>query len=298
MTVTSSPAEAGTATAAINAIPSPSFGDIPLDCIRASKTNPRKIFNDDELNDLARSITAQGVAQPILVRPVEIIDDVPYFEIVAGERRFRASRLAGMATVPAIVRILTDQEAYEIQVLENLQRVDLHPLEEAEGFEVMMKEYKVTADQLAEKTGKSKAYIYASLKLCALSEKARFAFYNGDLNKSTALLVARIPIKALQEECIKAFVNGRHGYGGPMSFRAAAEYVEQQFMLHLKKATFKPGDPDLIPAAGSCTACPKRTGNQPEIFAGVNADVCTDPLCYEAKGKAHVIRIKQIGSPE
>ncbi len=270
----------------------PSFGDIPLACIRASKTNPRKIFDDGHLQDLAKSVKAQGIAQPILVRPIETIGEVTYFEIVAGERRFRASGIAGMLTVPAIVRELSDQEAYEIQVLENLQRVDLHPLEEAEGFEVMMKTYKVTADQLAEKVGKSKAYIYASLKLCELEAPARKAFYDGSLTKSTALLVARIPVKALQLKCVKDVTEGYQ----PMSTRHAAEHIERTYMLHLKKATFKPSDADLVPAAGSCTACPKRTGNQPEVFTDVNADVCTDPGCFKTKGEAHVIRIKQLAT--
>ena len=119
-----------------------------------------------------------------------------------GRRRRGANKLAGKTTVPAIVRNLSDAEALEIQVIENLQRQDLHPLEEAEGFEVLMRENGYTADVMAEKTGKSKAYIYASLKLCALEPVPRAVFYSGRLNKSTALLVARIPIKSLQEKCV------------------------------------------------------------------------------------------------
>jgi ParB/RepB/Spo0J family partition protein len=273
------------------AVTSPSFGDIPLDCIRVSKTNPRKIFDENHLQDLAASIKKQGVAQPILVRPIETIGDVTFFELVAGERRFRASRLAGNTTVPAVVRTLTDREAFELQVLENLQRVDLHPLEEAEGFEALMKQFSVTADELAEKVGKSKAYIYASLKLCALEPKARESFYAGTLTKSTALLVARIPVKKLQEQCVAEITKG---YGGPMSFRTAAEHIERKYMLHLKKADFKPSDELLLPEAGSCSGCPKRTGNQPEIFTDVNADVCTDPGCFKAKTDAHIVHVKKL----
>jgi ParB/RepB/Spo0J family partition protein len=285
MSITTQP-EAG---AAVTAAAAPSFGDIPLACIRASKTNPRKIFNDDDLNDLARSIKVQGVAQPILVRPIEVIDDVTYFEIVAGERRFRASGLAGMPTVPAIVRELSDQQAYEIQVLENLQRVDLHPLEEAEGFEVMMATYKVTADELAEKTGKSKAYIYASLKLCALEPGPRKAFYEGKLTKSTALLVARIPVKSMQIKCTAEITEG---WQGPASTRDAASHITRTYMLALGKATFASEDPDLHPTAGACGGCPKRAGNQPIVFADVNADVCTDPVCFNAKNDAHAAKMK------
>ncbi|MES2126679.1 MAG: ParB/RepB/Spo0J family partition protein, partial [Pseudomonadota bacterium] len=272
----------------------PSFGDIPLACIRPSKTNPRKIFTEGPLNELADSIKQLGVAQPILVRPIEVIDGITYFEIVAGERRYRASIIAAVPTIPAIVRELSDRDAYEIQVLENLQRVDLHPLEEAEGFEALMKEYKATADELAIKVGKSKAYIYASLKLCELAESSRKAFYDGKLTKSTALLVARIPVKSLQQQCCKEITTYPHGSNPIMSTRDAAAHIERTYMLSLKKVAFKPSDASLIPDAGSCSACPKRTGNQPEVFADVNADVCTDSICYNAKGEAHITRIKQI----
>ncbi len=269
----------------------PSFGDIPIQCIRASLTNPRKTFDPVHLAALSENIKKMGIAQPILVRPRETdAEGVTFFEIVAGERRYRASKLAGMPTVPAIVRVLTDIEALEIQVIENLQRQDLHPLEEAEGFEVLMKEAKLTVDQLATKVNKSRAYIYASLKLCALAEAPRKAFYDGDLNKSTALLVARIPVKALQMKCVKDIGGAERG----MSHRAAAAHIERNYMSNLKKADFKVADASLLPSAGACGDCPKRAGNQPEIFTDVGADVCTDPTCFKAKTDAHVIRIKKV----
>lgn len=272
----------------------PSFGDIPIDCIEASKTNPRKIFAEDKLEDLAASIKKHGVAQPILVRPIRTDDaGVTWFEIVAGERRFRASKLAGKTTVPAIVRKLEDIEALEIQVIENLQRQDLHPLEEAEGYEVLMKEANYNGEAMAEKVGKSKAYIYASLKLCALSEKARKMFYEGMLTKSTALLIARIPVQSLQEQAAKEITTG---YRGVMSTRDAFHHIENNYMLNLKKANFKPSDAELVPAAGSCSSCPKRTGNQPEVFSDVNADVCTDPGCFKSKIEMQVIKIKQLAT--
>lgn len=270
----------------------PSFGDVPMECITASKTNPRKIFDDAALADLAASITKHGVAQPILLRPTHVDAGVTFFEVVAGERRFRASKLAGKTTVPAIVRNLSDAEALEIQVIENLQRQDLHPLEEAEGFEVLMRENGYTADVMAEKTGKSKAYIYASLKLCALEPAPRQAFYDGKLTKSTALLVARIPVKHLQEQCVAEITQEWN----PYSTRQAAQHIERNYMLDLKKVDFKTSDDSLCQDAGSCTACPKRTGNQPEVFADVSADVCTDPVCFKSKTEAHVIRIKEIAA--
>lgn len=270
----------------------PSFGDIPIQCIRASLTNPRKIFDQDHLVALSENIKKLGVAQPILVRPRETDEHgVTFFEIVAGERRYRASKLAGMPTVPAIVRELSDIDALEIQVIENLQRQDLHPLEEAEGFEVLMKEANLTAEQMAGKVDKSKAYVYASLKLCALEDDARKLFYAGDLTKSTALLIARIPNKALQVQAVKDITKTHHGV---MSYRDAATYIERKYMLSLKKSVFKGSDATLCPAAGACGDCPKRTGNQPEVFKDVDADVCTDPACFQSKVDAHVIQIKRV----
>ena len=268
----------------------PSFGDVPMECITASKTNPRKIFDDAALADLAASITKHGVAQPILLRPTHVDAGVTFFEVVAGERRFRASKLAGKTTVPAIVRNLSDAEALEIQVIENLQRQDLHPLEEAEGFEVLMRENDYTADVMAEKTGKSKAYIYASLKLCALEPAPRAVFYSGRLNKSTALLVARIPIKSLQEKCVGE-IAGEHRI---MSARDAARHIERNYMLDLTKAPFDRENGALNPGAGACSTCHLRTGNQPEVFSDVSADVCTDPICFKAKTDEHVVRVLKL----
>lgn len=281
-----------------SSIDKPSFGDVPMECITASKTNPRKIFDDAALADLAASITKHGVAQPILLRPTHVdAAGVTFFEVVAGERRFRASKLAGKTTVPAIVRNLSDAEALEIQVIENLQRQDLHPLEEAEGFEVLMRENGYTADVMAEKTGKSKAYIYASLKLTALEPSPRAVFYSGRLNKSTALLVARIPIKSLQEKCVGE-IAGEHRI---MSARDAARHIERNYMLDLTKAPFDLENGALNPGAGACSTCQLRTGNQPEVFSDVSADVCTDPICFKAKTDEHVVRVlklaKENGQP-
>lgn len=271
----------------------PTFQNVPLECVRPSTTNPRKHFNQTALAELAESIKQHGVAQPILVRPIERAgNSIVYYEIVAGERRYRASSLAGYSTVPAIVRTLSDVEALEIQVIENLQRADLHPLEEAEGYEQLMKLHHFTADQLADKVGKSRAYIYARLKLCALEPAARQSFFDGALTASTALLVARIPVKKLQQEAVKEITQENYG-GGVMSTRDAQRHIERKYMLQLKDAPFKTSDEKLCPAAGSCGSCKKRTGNQPELFSDIEStDVCTDPVCFGEKREAHTKRLR------
>lgn len=249
--------------------------NVELAEITPSKTNPRKHFDAATLAELASSMETHGLAQPVLLRPVLLTNS---FELVAGERRLRAAKQLGWPTIPAIVRSLTDLQALELQVVENLQREDLHPLEEAEGYEQLMKRHGFTVDDLVSKVGKSKSYVYQRLKLTALSPKARKAFYAGSIEATQAVLIARIPHAKLQDQAVKEID------GQAMSYRQAAEFVQQRFMLRLDKAPFSTADAELFPSAGPCTTCPKRTGNQPELFGDVkSADVCTDPNCFDAK---------------
>lgn len=267
------------------------YGFYDIARMRRSPDN-RKRFNELALNELAASIKAMGVAQPILIRPVTPTAEAPEeYEIVAGERRYRASIIAGLTTIPAICRNLSDLDAAKIRILENLQREDPHPIEEAEGYQLLMQQHGYDADQLADEVKKSRSYIYGRLKLCALTEKARDACFDDKISASIALLIARIPVKSLQEKCLKEVVDH---WNGPMSYRTAAQHVENNYMLNLKKATFSTADEALLPAAGSCKACPKRAGNQPEVFQDIGTDVCTDPICFKAKGEAHVVRVKRL----
>lgn len=271
----------------------PTLHAVALHALHPSPTNPRKTFGD--LDDLAASIQAQGVMQPIVARlwpddypTPEGCTERPLYEIVAGERRYRASKQAGLDTIPTLVRPLTTRQVLEQQIVENLQRRDVSELEEAEGYDLMMRQHGYTADQLAEKVGKSRAYIYGRLKLCALCEVARQAFREGKLSASHALLVARIPGRKLQEEAVIRIVGDE--YQGPMSYRAAANYVQRTFMLDLTKAPFPVEDPMLLMRATACTKCPKRAGNSPELFQDVNPDVCTDPACFVEKKAIHLAR--------
>lgn len=289
------------------------FADLPLGTIVASTTNPRKTFHPERMAELAESIKATGVHTPVLVRPLPAsrVQDTadmsprPTFELVTGERRFRASQMAGRPSIPAMVRALTDDQVLEIQIIENLQRDDLHPLEEAEGYERLMQEKDktgnpYTADTLGAEVGKSRTYIYNRLKLLALCDEAREAFYKGDLDASTAQLVARIPVKKLQLEALENITEtawrptDTSVIGDKISFRKAREIVQEKFMLDLAKAPFDIKASALLAKAGSCTECPKRTGNQPELFDDVSsADVCTDTVCFGMKKAAHVLAIQK-----
>lgn len=280
------------------------FLHLELTLLAPSPTNPRKTFAD--LEDLAESIKAQGVLQPILARPWPSDyptptgrDTPPAYEIVAGERRYRASLLAGLSEMPAIIRDLDTRTVLEAQIVENLQRRDVTELEEADGYKLMMRDHGYTADQLAEKVGKSRAYIYGRLKLCDLCEECRQLYRDGKLDASRALLIARIPVPALQVKAAEEIIRDGH-YAGPMSARNAATHIQNNFMLDLTKAPFR-ADEHIVAivtgAAGTgpcglvpCTDCPNRTGNNPDLYPGISADVCTDPSCYADKRAAHVAR--------
>jgi ParB/RepB/Spo0J family partition protein len=168
------------------------FVTIPLEQIRPSKTNPRKNFDKAQLEELAESIREKGVLQPILARPVARSGGAEEgYELVAGERRYRAAKDAGLQAIPAVVRQLTDIEVIEVQVIENLQRADLHPLEEADGYrQLMAKKYDVA--KIAARTGRSVKYVYDRVKLLSLTKEAQKAFLAGEFTAGHAVILARL----------------------------------------------------------------------------------------------------------
>jgi ParB/RepB/Spo0J family partition protein len=280
-------------------IATPEFRSIPLTLIFFSNTNSQELRREQidkaALNELAESIKSVGVAQPILVRPLreKIINDGHAYELVAGERRVRAAKIAGLLEIPSTIRELTDAQVVELQLVENLQRQDIHELAEAEGYEQLLG-LGFDVDAIAAKVGKSRGTVYARMKLLSLLPEARKAFYQGKMPASVALLLARIPVPELQKKALKEVTEAR-GYGeekGPMSVRAATRHIHETYMLRLSDAGFKTNDATLIPSAGACGECPKRTGNQPELFGDVKgADVCTDPVCFKLKIQAHGERV-------
>lgn len=262
---------------------------LPLSAIAASPTNPRKTFDKAYLNELAASIKAMGVIQPIVVRPAKP-GATDRFELVVGECRWRASKIAGRAHIPALIRSLTDVEVLELQITENLQRNDLQPLEEADGYHKLIELRRgqgetLLAEQLAEKIGKSRSYVYQRIKLLELGAAGRKALAEGTLDVSRALLIARIPGDDLQKKALEAIEGS--DWDGPMSYREAQERIQEDFMLKLADAPFDPKDAGLVEKAGACTTCPKRTGNAPDLFGDVKGkNVCTDPVCFQEKKQA------------
>lgn len=254
--------------------------------------NTRTLFDPVALAELAEDIAKRGVLQPIFVRRIETPNGDGY-ELIFGGRRLRASRLAGASVIPAIIVEMTDAEVLETQIIENAKRKDITEIEEAESYERLQTEHGYSVADISAKIGKSIGYVYARLKLCALIPDARAALAAGRLTPSTALLVARVPAELQKDALTELEADEDLAGEDPIGAREALARVQRRFMLNLVGAPFDINDAELAPAAGACTSCSKRTGNQPELFADVKAqDTCTDPTCFAAKKEAGWIQLK------
>ncbi|MBW9102906.1 ParB/RepB/Spo0J family partition protein [Paraburkholderia phenoliruptrix] len=255
---------------------------LPIASIRRSPTNPRKRFSESAHAEMTASVRKHGVMQPVLLRPWP--DEPGLFELVAGERRYRAAEAAGLTELPALVKDLSDDEVLHIQIIENLQRKDLHPLEEADGYKVLA-DRGHTLEQIAEEVSQTRSYVAQRLKLCSLNASSRKLFFDELLNAKTALIIARLPIE-LQDKAAKE-ITAKRWNGEQMSAREVSEHVQEHYMLRLDQAPFKTSDAELVASAGACGPCPKRTGNQVDLFGDVKSkEICTDPTCFEKKKAA------------
>ncbi|CAN5708184.1 hypothetical protein BH10ACI4_BH10ACI4_23200 [soil metagenome] len=269
------------------------YRNVSLALLSESKTNPRRTFEETALRELASSIRIQGVLSPLLVRPLTENG----FEIIAGARRYRAAQMAEVPTVPVRIVHLTDAEAVEAALVENLIRADVHPMEEASGFArlLALDEPKYSIEQLAARTGKNPAYVASRLKLIDLVPIVVEAFYRDEISVGHALLLAKLPADqqglALQA-CFKEVYNGGDKPTRILlPVRNLQFWIDSNILLILKDAPFNKRDAQLVPAAGTCADCPKRTGHNKLLFGddlGRQGDRCTDPNCYGAKVSAHV----------
>lgn len=260
--------------------------------VARSLTNPRTTFDAAYLAELGESIKTQGIISPLLVRPLpgyRVADTTRNIthEIVCGECRDRGCEIAGVDEYPVLIRDLTDDQVLVIQLIENLKRKDLSELEEAEGYERLMRHNEVSADELGALIDKSRSYVYGRLKLLDLSFECKQALRAGGIDASRALLIARIPDSGLQTTALVEAIR-KNALGEVLSVRAFGAWLQTNVMLRLEHAVFKITDARLVTAAGSCTVCPKRTGANPDLFADVaSADICTDPACFRSKEAAH-----------
>jgi ParB family chromosome partitioning protein len=270
------------------------YRDLPLDWLVVSPTNPRKTFDEDAMQELAASIRESGVLQPLLVRPRA----ERRFEIVFGERRYRSAAMAEKQTVPVCIREMTDAQVLEAQLVENLQRQDVHPLHEAQGFAALLRleEPKYSIELIAAKCGKNAGYVASRLRLTELAPASVEAFTKDEIGLGHALLLAKIQ-PGQQEEALAACWQESYAGGSKakrilLPVRHLREWIEHNILLELATAPFSKEDSILVREAGSCVECPKRTGHNTLLFEGIAAqhDSCSDPACYATKVDAHIKR--------
>ena len=182
-----------------------STSTLPINEIIPNKEQPRKTFDEGALQELADSITVHGVLQPLLVRPLLSGG----YQLIAGERRWRASRMAGLKEVPVIIRELSDSEAMEIAIIENLQREDLNPIEEAEGLQALIDKCDYTQEQVAVSVGKSRPAIANALRLLKLPEEVRQMTKEGEISAVHARALLAFDNQAIMYEVAKQIVSDK-----------------------------------------------------------------------------------------
>jgi ParB family chromosome partitioning protein len=171
--------------------PSRNQRKVPIEFLKANPRNPRRAFADAELSELAASIKQHGVIQPIVVRPVKGSND--RFEIIAGERRWRASQIAGLHEVPIVPLDVTDSAAMEIAIIENVQREDLNAMEEAQGYHALAETYKHSQDEIAKIVGKSRSHVANMMRLTKLPEDVQGLIASGQLSNGHARALINLP---------------------------------------------------------------------------------------------------------
>ena len=273
---------------------------VPHKDLKPSPTNPRKTFSESALNSLADSIRKVGIRQRILVRSESGFGLKGPYEIVAGERRWRAAKLAGLAMVPVDLAELTDEQVLAIQLVENDEREDLPASEQAAAY-ARLAGKGATAEKIHEITGRPLSVVRGLLRLGRLPREILLAVDEGKLQRTTAELICKIPSEEERARCA-AFVLAGQRWAKPgdkspkpradaevLTFRETKELISNCFQIELKGAPFDRLALDLVKSAGTCEACPKRAGNaakeDPE-YAGTRGDTCLDPACYKLKVEA------------
>lgn len=252
--------------------------DIPLGKLHDSPFQHRTKYDVDELAD---SIRANGVLQSLLVRPYA--KNLSEFELVAGHRRKRAAAKAGLATVPCIVRVMSDTEVQQAILVENAQREDLPPLEELKTY-LELRKGGMEVEEIATKIGRPVGHVYRRLQLDRLCGEGKKALRKDTLALGVAEMIAGIKDTKDQARAVKFLAIDYDGRKATKS--QAKRWIETNVTLLLKEADFDVNDPDLT-KAGACTACPKNTAVSKMLFPELDRDPrCTDAKCFNAKRAA------------
>ncbi len=208
--------------------------DLPVSSIHPNRHQPRTVFDEAALNSLVESVRSLGVLQPVLVRPS---DDDGQFELIAGERRWRAARRAGLHTIPAVVRSVEELGSLEQAIVENLHRADLNPLEEAAAYQQLIEDFGLTQEQAASRVGKSRSAVANLLRLFQLPPAVQRAISDGSLSAGHAKVLLSTPDRAYQEALAKRIV------AEDLSVRATEQILREREQLEEQLAPTTPEGP-------------------------------------------------------
>ncbi|EHQ24274.1 ParB/RepB/Spo0J family partition protein [Mucilaginibacter paludis] len=247
-----------------------------------SPLNYRKFYSEAALADFATEIAVHGIISPLTLR------ELPEgrHELVAGERRLRAAQLAGLTEVPAVIKVLTDAEVTEIQLAENLQRENPHPMNEAQAIGLMLQVHK-TIDEIAARLGKSRTFVYSRTRLLNLIEPIQEMFFADALTIQEAFDIAALATEAQEDFFVQYCSDWKEQTG----FRVTnLRYALSRFKYDLKNAPFDTTDKKLVPGMGACTNCPFNSATLKSLFPELAEQAtCTKPGCYQAKCNRHFV---------
>lgn len=239
---------------------------------------------DADVKELAESISKHGVMQAVLLRPNK---KPGHYELIFGHRRYMACKVAGLDKIPASIREVADDDILELQVTENLQRKDVHPMDEAVAFKSLMEKKKITVDEISARFAKSKEYIAVRLKLNDLIPELQKDFKSGKMLMGHALQFCRLT-ESDQKHAKKDHSWGNEKYS---TVDRLKRYINENILRDLSSAPFKRDDIELNPAAGACTSCPKRSGANKSLFPDIDKDDrCFDGACFDLKIGAFTAR--------
>ncbi len=252
-----------------------------------SATNIKGRTEGPEFKDLVASIKEKGVLVPVLARKMKKKVGTEYYEVIAGNRRLVAAREAGLKEIPAQIVEMTDNEAREAQIIENLQRQDVHPLDEAEAYFSLVK---TTADikAVAAKVGKSVNYVQNRIMLCNLIDEAKKAYRAGEINDGHALEISRLSPGGDQQKCL-THVKQSMAYGRSYPVNELTRWIEGTFLHEL---AFQPWlkDKEAMVAVGPCRECPPETNT---LFGEAKTGACTTTRCHKRKMKKYIEWMKE-----
>lgn len=237
-------------------VPGAEFAEIPINEVRENPRNPRTMFDEEELDELAHSLREVGVLQPVVVRPIPVTEDGESFELVMGERRWRAARRAGLTAIPAIIRETSDDDLLRDALLENLHRTQLNPLEEANAYQQLLDDFGCTQDELGERIGRSRPQITNTLRLLRLPALVQRRLASGAISAGHARALLSLDDPALMEELAQRIVS--EGLSVRAVERLVAQGGQQQAPRTVRRSTYDPHVVDLTSRLSNRLEAPVR----------------------------------------